>query len=342
MTPSTGEIRRRELGGPDPLDRRIGPAHPPSTSWLLPLLRTRSALGLSPSLTPAIVFLPLGALLGPQVLGLLSSRALSRLDPVVDIALAVLGILVGLAFGRDIRRAPRLFAAASIESAITIGAVAAATIYFSARTGTPLGVAGLFIPIALGLCASASSATSADPDSEPDAAVATRVADLDDVLPILVVIALPALFAGGSRGEAWQLALAPIAVGLVVGGLGWLLFERADSGGERVVFVLGALGLVAGASAALDVSALASGFVAGACWTLVPGNADRVIQRDLSKVQHPLVCSCSSSPARSRTWAPRRCGCWHRTCCSGWRGRSAVPGRPPRWWTPRLAISRRF
>ncbi len=128
MTPRTRDVRRREIGGLDPLDRRLGLPRPSSPLvWLLSLLRTRSALGLAPSLTPAVVFLSLGLLLGPSVLGLITPRALDRLDVAVTIALAVLGVIVGIALGREIRTALRLFVAASLESLITIAIVAGAT-----------------------------------------------------------------------------------------------------------------------------------------------------------------------------------------------------------------------
>ena len=136
MTPRP-EVRGRELGGPDPLDRRVGPPRAAPAPVLPWLLRTRSALGLSPSLTPAVVFLPLGVLLGPRALRVLSENTLANLELPVTIALAVLGILVGVAVGRELRRFRRLFAAASLESCITILAVAAATIYFIDRTGMP-------------------------------------------------------------------------------------------------------------------------------------------------------------------------------------------------------------
>ena len=281
------DIRRRELGGPDPLDRQLAAPAPSPLSRLVWLLRTRSALGLAPSPTPAIVFLPMGALLGPRALGLLSTEALANLDVVVTVGLAVLGILVGVALGRDIRTTSRLFLAASLESVVTIGAVAGATVYFVTRTGLPIDAPLLVFALALGLCASASSATSADPDSEPAAAIGTRVADLDDVLPI--ALASCALLPAASGGRAWLIVLAPIAIGLAVGAIGWLLFDRADSGGERVVFVLGTIGLAGGSAAYLRVSPLEIGLVAGLCWTLAPGRADRIVEVDLGKVQHPLV-----------------------------------------------------
>jgi hypothetical protein len=290
VTPRTRDVRRREIGGLDPLDRRLGLPRPPSPLvWLLSLLRTRSALGLAPSLTPAVIFLTLGALLGPGALGLITPRGLDRLNVPVTIALAVLGVLVGIGLGRDIRAAVRLFVAASLESLITILAVAAATIYFTDQTGLPVGAPIAAFALALGLCASASSATSADPDSEPVAAVATRVADLDDVLPIaLAVVAFP-LLAPSDGPAAWWLALAPLGLGASVGAIGWLLFERAESGAERVVFVIGALALAGGAAVYVRASPLAVGLVAGLFWTIAPGRTDRIVQEDLRKVQHPVV-----------------------------------------------------
>ncbi len=289
MTPRSRDVRRREIGGLDPLDRRLGLPRPSSPLvWLLSLLRTRSALGLAPSLTPAVVFLSCGVLLGPSALGLITPLALVRLDVAVTIALAVLGVLVGIALGREIRSALPLFAAASLESLITIAAVAGATMYFTQATALPVGAPIAAFALALGLCASASSATTADPDSEPVAAVATRVADLDDVLPIVLAVAAFPLFPS-TMHSPWVLALAPLGIGLAVGAIGWLLFERAESGAERVVFVIGALALAGGAAVYLRVSPLAVGLVAGLFWTIAPGRADKIVQEDLRKVQHPVV-----------------------------------------------------
>jgi hypothetical protein len=288
------DVRRREIGGQDPIDRRLGP--PPSLAtpltsplaWLLSLLRTRSALGLSPSLTPAVVFLPLGALLGPHGLGWLTPRVLGRLDLAVTIALAVLGVLAGMALGRELRTARELFVAASLESFSTIVAVALAAMFFVTTTSVPIGAPAVVIALALGLCASASSATSADPDVEPAAAVATRIADLDDVLPIVTAMAVFALLPATTM-KPWMIGLAPLGIGVVIGAIGWLIFERAESAAERVVFVLGTLAMAGGAAAYLRVSGLAVGLFAGLVWTIAPGRADRIVRDDLRMVQHPLV-----------------------------------------------------
>jgi hypothetical protein len=284
------DVRRREIGGVDPLDRQLGQPVSP-LAWVLGALRARSALGLAPSLTPAIIFLPVGALLGPQVLGVFSSLALDRLEIVVTIALAILGVLVGVALGREVRTAWPLLVAASLESAITIAVVAAGAAYFAAQTLLPLGAPLAAMAFALGLCASASSATSPpiDEEAEPAGEAATRVADLDDVLPIVAAAGM-VLLVGPVTGRDLSIAIfAPVVAGLLTGVIGWLLFERAESAAERVVFVLGALAIAGGTAAHLGVSPLMVGLTAGMFWTLAPGRTDRIVQDDLRKVQHPLV-----------------------------------------------------
>ena len=159
----------------------------------------------------------------------------------------------------------------------------------AATTGLPIDAPLAALALALGLSASASSATSADPDSEPVAAVATRVADLDDVLPIAIAVVAMAIVPSADPGPRWILSLLPIAAGIAIGAIGGLVFERAESGAERAVFVLGTLSLAGGAAAYLHVSPLGVGLVAGLCWTIVPGRADRIVQDDLRRVQHPLV-----------------------------------------------------
>lgn len=299
------EVRRREIGGPDPIDRRLGVPKPPTAlGWLLSLLRTRAAFGLAPSLTPAVVFLPLGVLFGPSGTGWLSPTLLERLSIAVTIALAVLGVLAGVALGREIRSATRrLFLAASLESAVTIAAVAGATVYFISATGVPVGAPVLVFALAMGLSASASSATSADPDSEPAAAVVTRVADLDDVLPIGLAVAVFAMLAAWTEHDVAVSVSSPLLIGLAIGGIGWLVFERADSGPERVVFVLGTLALAGGSAAYLHVSPLAVGLVAGFIWTVAPGRADRVVEQDLRHVQHPVVVLLLVAAGASATWS---------------------------------------
>ena len=284
------DVRRRELGGPDPIDRRLRQSGPPSPlAPIWSLLMTRSALGMTPALTPAVIFLSVGFVMGPGLLGWISPVLLDRLSLAVTIALAVLGVLVGVALGRELRHSAGLLLGASMESAVTTVMVGGSAMFFISRTGMPIDASLIGFALALGLCASSSSATSADPDSEPAAAIATRVADLDDVLPIALAVPGFAILAMSTGANLWVMALAPAAIGAGVGVIGWLLFERAESGPERVVFVLGALSLAGGAAAYLHVSPLPVGLVAGGLWTLLPGRVDRVVENDQRRVQHPVV-----------------------------------------------------
>jgi hypothetical protein len=283
------DLPDRELGGPDPLDRRLGTPALSLLDWLRSLFFTRSALGLAPSLTPAVVFLPLGVALGPQGVEWLTPLVLQRLDVAVTITLAAFGVLAGIALGRQVRAAGRQLIAASLESGVTVVLVMAAVWYFVVETGVPLAVPAGAMALALGLSASASSATSASPDSEAAAAIGTEVADLDDVLPIVVSVVAFALLPAVAPVPTWVFMLAPVGVGLAVGAIGWLVFDRAESAAERVVYVLGALALAGGAAAYLRVSPLAVGLIAGLVWALVPGRADRIARDDIGRVQHPLV-----------------------------------------------------
>jgi hypothetical protein len=61
--------------------------------------RHRVALGLSPSSVTGLFLLPAGVAVGPNGLGFLSPSVLSYLDPAIPVALAALGVLVGLGLG---------------------------------------------------------------------------------------------------------------------------------------------------------------------------------------------------------------------------------------------------
>lgn len=283
----------REAGGADPIDEALGarPHAGPLERWLRPL-RTRAALGLAPAAAPALVFVPLGMLLGPQLLNVLSPLVLSYLDTVVSIALATLGVFVGLAL--DVRgpRDRRLLLAASLEAAITVTIVAGAFWYLLSGWQMPLGLPPSLVGLALGVSAAASSASGADTIAQAYHSVTSRIADLDDVLPIvlggLVVVRATVL-----PGVPWIESAVDVGVTLAIGGgvgvAGWLLFERAHSQAERNVFIAGTLALLGGTAAYLGLSPLLAGLAAGLLWTGLPGAADRVVRDDLSKFQHPLI-----------------------------------------------------
>ena len=250
-------------------------------------LRTRAALGLRPATTPVMVFVPLGVLLGPWGMGALTPRVVDQLDIVVSIALATLGVFVGIAAGTQRGRVRHLVAASTVEGVLTLLAVSAAMLLLITRWQMPLGVGPVISAAALGIAAAASAATFIGESGDPDHLIASRVADLDDVLPIVlggVVLSLAAQDSGGILEDL----LLTVLVGCGVGISGWLLFERAE-GAERGVFVLGTLALLGGGAAYLGTSALVAGMAAGVVWARTPGHTDRIAAADLQKFEHPLV-----------------------------------------------------
>lgn len=250
--------------------------------------RTRAALGLGPLTAPVMVFIPIGILLGPRFSGILSETALAHLDVVVSIALATLGVFIGLALGREGRKATRLFAASSIEALTTIAIVSGAAYVLLLIWRVPVDLSYGLLALSLGLCASASAAPAVDLEGDRAADVAARVADLDDVVPIVIGGAVIILAGPGARSPLEGAALT-VALGLSVGFAGWLLIERAEGAAERGGFMIGALALLGGVSAYLHLSPLLAGMAAGWLWVLAPGRCDLLVARDLRKVQHPLV-----------------------------------------------------
>lgn len=250
-------------------------------------LRTRAALGLRPITAPVTLFIPLGVVLGPAGAGVLPPEALGYLDVVVSIALATLGIFIGIAAGEEGRGSSRLFAAATAEAAITIAIVGGAVLFLLDAWQLPLQMPYALVAAAMGLSAAASAAPFVEQGHDRARRIAARVADLDDVLPIVAGGVMIAAIVGPRGPAAGTMAAVLLAAGIAFAG--WLLFERATDQAERGVFVLGSLAMLGGTAAYLDMSPLFIGLCAGWLWVLAPGGTDRLVARELRKVQHPLV-----------------------------------------------------
>jgi hypothetical protein len=248
--------------------------------------RRRLALGVAPAIVPAFVWMLLGLALGPHGLGVLSGDVLAHLDAVVSVALATLGVFVGLALAPRARGAARLLAAAAIESGVTAAMVGGAAAILFHAWRLPLAGSTLAAALALAAAAAGSSAGAADEGRTDDHAV--RVADLDDVVPIVLAAAVCG-WAGSPPLPPIGAVLGAAALGGVLGLVGWLLFERTPGDAERGVFVLGVLALVGGAAAYAGVSPLVAGMAAGLVWRRMPGRADEIVAADLRRFHHPLI-----------------------------------------------------
>jgi hypothetical protein len=266
--------------GRDALD----PGGPPPR-WLQLFPARRAALGLRPSAAPSLGFVLAGVVLGPGGFGALNAAALAHFDAVVSVALAALGVFVGL--GIATLQGPRLITVigpALIQATLTIAVVAGGLYLLLTRWGVPLPVDAVLFAAAIGICACASAATR--PAGAREARLAARIGDLDD-LPLIVLGALAVTLAAG-RPVALSLPLT-VGAALLVGIAGWLLFDRARGDAERGVFVAGTVLLLGGIAAYAGTSPLLSGCIAGIVWERATGAADRIIAADLGKLQHPLV-----------------------------------------------------
>lgn len=285
MTTSTDD--RSEIGR-DSLDAQVGgvPLQPRVTDVFR---RTRAALGLKPLTAPALVFVPLGAAIGPAGAGWIGTPGLGQLYGVTAVALAALGIFVGFGLRLDRQDDRRLLRFASLEAVITITVVTVGCAVLLSRWNVRLDANIVLLALILGLCASATSAGEVSADDPPTHRTAMRIADLDDALPILMGGIVLAIGTAETMGMGLALAALNIAAPLAVSVAGWLLFERTHDEGERTVFVVGVVALLGGGAAYLGVSPLLAGMVAGLFWKYAPGRADAIIAEDLRRLQHPLV-----------------------------------------------------
>ena len=277
-----------EPGAQDPLDARVadvaGRGH--HTRRWPP--RTRLALGLSPRAMPGLLPLLLGVALGPHGLGLLSSRVLSLIDPALHVALAAVGVLIGLGLNVRAPGERRVLAAGGVESGVTIAIVAVGMVLFAPDSPEPSAIPWWFLAAALGICA-ATSSPAISGRSDNSVSLVSRLGDLSDLVAIVLGGVALALVREGSIVVALALTLQVSAVALIIGVAGWLLLGHSRSETEQRVYVVALLLLLGGAAEYLSLSALATGLVAGLFWEAVGGPAREAVRRDALHIQHPVL-----------------------------------------------------
>lgn len=270
--------------GRDPFDRPRAAA-PPRRAWLP---RPRPALGVPSAVAPPVMFIVLGLLLGPHALDVISPAVLNRLDIVVSVALAILGVFVGLGTTSIPAGAMRTsLAGGIIGSAVTIAAVGVGLALLVASWGLRLPLHPLGYAAFIGICASASASMYFT--ETPVTVRAAYLADVDDIPLVVLGTGAIAVLAGGSPSSILLRLGTTLLAAAAVGVAGWLLFDRARGPAERAVFVTGAVLLLAGIGAYLGTSPLLTGAVAALVWVRAPGAADRITAADLRILQHPLV-----------------------------------------------------
>jgi len=247
----------------------------------------RSVWEWSATSAPVALLLIAGIAVGPQGINLLSPSALPFLNPIVPVALAALGVLVGLGAGdrRSVDR--RILAAGALAAFITMVVV---SVGMGLLEWTPLTPVEPIWPFAIvsGICA-ATSLTLPSGDSLEPRPHATRIIETGVLLPILAGGLLLAWVRTGAPAASLTLLGQALGVVLALVAAGWLVLTRASSPTEERVFALSALLLIGGAADALAVSALLVGLTAGVFWRYAGGRPRDTLGRDVLFVQHPLL-----------------------------------------------------
>ena len=246
----------------------------------------RLAVGLSPTPGSSLALL-LGLALGSHGLGVLSATVLSFLEPAVSVALAALGVLVGLHINVSVLRRGRLIAAAGLSSGATILVVGAGVIALHVLSSTPDATPWL-LALLLGVCAVPSS-TVAEVSGESGDVAVSHFRDLDDVLPILIGVVAVAWLRPGEGAAVTLLVAQGTLVAAAIAFATWLLVTQTSSESERRVFTIGALLLLGGAAAHLSLSTLYVGLLAGMSWNAISKSGRDHIETDMRYLQHPLL-----------------------------------------------------
>lgn len=220
-------------------------------------------------------------------MNLLSDTTLGMLDPVMPVALAALGVLAGVNISDRRPDDWRLLGAAGAAAAVTAIVVAGGLGAVAVGMGPLLKPSWLVI-LAGGICAATSLALPSDEVLAPGR-VTTRVIQLGVLLPIIAGGALLARLGAGSVAGAIGVIARDCVLTLAVAAAAGLLLTEAKSETEERVFAVSALLLVGGIAAALSVSALFGGAVAGVFWRFAARRPRETMSRDVLFVQHPLL-----------------------------------------------------
>ena len=224
----------------------------------------------------------------PQGINLLSLSTLTLLDPVVPVALAAFGVLIGLSANDRRTDDARMLVAACLAAAVTVLIVSAGFGVVALTAMSSVARPFWILILTGGICAATSLTLPSDDSLEPRSA-ATRVIELGVLLPIVAGGLMLAWLRGGSFAGASVLVAHACGVTLALAAAAWLLLTRASSETEERVFAVSALLLVGGIAAALSLSALFGGLVAGLLWRYAGRHPRETIRRDVLFVQHPLL-----------------------------------------------------
>ena len=252
--------------------------------------RTRSRrllLGWSAASLPVAPLLFVGIGLGPHGVALLTENALAAVDPAIPVALAALGVFVGLGVGERRPQMRPLSIAGVAHALLTAGVVA---LGLSALTLPDLqsAFAPWLFPVVCGVCAASSLTLPGRPLTQPrrytDALIEAEVA-----VTIVIGAVVLSVLGRDTLAGVGVLFIQALGVATVLALAGWLLVLRTTTITERRVFAMATLLLVGGAADFLAFSPLLTGLAAGLLWERLGGPPRDALQSEILYLQHPFV-----------------------------------------------------
>lgn len=249
--------------------------------------RWRRLVEWSGTSAPVGALLLAGIALGPTGINLLSADALSALAPAIPVALAALGVLVGLSVGLG-RSREGIVAAAGVDVLVSVPIVSVG-LGGLAWAGLPVtGDPYRMLIVGAGICAASSLTLPTGNPLEPRT-TAVRLVEVGVLAPIVLgALVLAWTHTASLASMLLAIAVASALVCAVATAI-WLLLTVAPSEAEKGVLVVAALLLTGGVSDAMATSALFAGVLAGVVWRSIGGRPFEAIERGVHFLQHPLL-----------------------------------------------------
>jgi Kef-type K+ transport system membrane component KefB len=256
-------------------------------------------------LPSGVEYVGLGFLLGPSALDLVDRSSLQTFDPIAEVALGWVALVLGLGFGVHRRQAGRAgakeLALASLASLVCAAAVAA-PLWFAVSRWTDLrGTSRAVLVIGSALaCADTTResvrwVTERYGASGPVASGVARLAECDDLVPLVLLagcfgLGVTARLPWGMTPLGW--AGATLGLGVVFGGTAALMIARELQADETWGTLLGVAVLCSGITSRLGLSTLSAMFVMGITLAIVSGHRApllAMVEPTERTVLHPLL-----------------------------------------------------
>lgn len=258
--------------------------------------------GLTIAIASGLPFLLLGVVFRDPRVDVLDASVLHELEPFVEFGLGWVGFVVGLELDvRKLEHLPeRTSTAVVLEGLLPFALVGAGALFATRAFGrSPLDATHARDALVLGACAALSAATAplalARGAGRKVAHILDRIAQLDDVLALIVLLVLGA-FLRPVAAQGWTLpatawAFLTLGLGGVLGGLSWALIRGARSEREELALTLGAVAFSAGVAGRLAMAPLVVCAIAGALLANLPRRrgAARSGHETLRIVERPVV-----------------------------------------------------